>query len=59
MKVLGFVSPDMIERMTNQLRALKIDPTNSSVPDMLEIAYVPERDVPGQCGKSKIKIMIV
>jgi len=47
-KLLGWAAPDKIRTIAEKLRAMKVDPSDSRVPSMTEIALIPERDVPGQ-----------
>jgi len=45
---LGFVHPDQLHSMADRLRAVKINPNDSRVPQMTEIACIPKKEKPGQ-----------
>merc|ERR1719192_151950 len=47
-KMMGWVEKNKVKEMEDKLRILKITEADSRVPKMTEIAFVPERDIPGQ-----------
>ena len=47
-KMMGWVEKNKVKEMENKLRIMKINEADSRVPKMTEIAFVPERDIPGQ-----------
>ena len=46
-KVVGFLAPDQVKKVADRLRVIKINPNDNRVPSLTEIAYVPDREVPG------------
>lgn len=47
-KMMGFVHPDNLMTMAEKLRMIKVNPNDSRIPEMTEIACIPKREIPGQ-----------
>jgi hypothetical protein len=47
-KMMGFVHPDNMKAMAEKLRMIKVNPNDSRVPEMTEIACIPKREIPGE-----------
>ena len=46
-RCLGYVHPDQLKPMADRLRTIKINPDDSRVPGMIEIACIPKREIAG------------